>query len=168
MENQDAVCAFECGPGLVFALADGVSTSLGSRHAAALAVHSFCTEAARLYRASGTEPAVLLEAARRTQRRLDDVLEGILADPNGGVPAFLNSSMADKTASAVLCNTKTGEKDFLQPALATTLIAGFLQPGAHDGEYECTVLCVGDLAVDNWPGRRGVSADCDRSIDDRD
>jgi hypothetical protein len=148
VENQDAVCAFECGAGLVFALADGVSTSLGSRHAAALAVHRFCSEAARLYQCSGTDEAVLVEAAHYTQRGLDDVLEDILADPSAPVPEFLKSSMAEKTAFAVLGNTKTGEKDFLQPALATTLIGGFLQPGPDGREFHCTVLCVGDGAVE--------------------
>src|SRR5262249_11849947 len=44
-------------------------------------------------------------------------------------------------------NTKTAEKDFLAPALETTLIGGFVEP-AGAGICRVAVICVGDGAIE--------------------
>ena len=149
-ENQDAVWAVPCSGGLVFALADGVSTSLESRDAAAIIAHRFCQEAVRLYVPTASMQEVLLEAARSTQQYLDNKLEKILADPTGAEATDLlrRSELGETTTWIVLSNTKSEEKDFLQPAMASTLIGGFLLRSATDEQFNCTVLCLGDGAIE--------------------
>ena len=150
LENQDAVCARPCGGGLVFALADGVTTSLGSRFAAALASFWFCREARAFCQVSAPEPEMLIKAARLTQQSMDAMLERLLVDPvSADMGEILRTSNFQRnTADAMLGNTKTAEMPFLEPALATTLIGGFILPAACTGEFSAAVICVGDGAVE--------------------
>lgn len=150
LENQDAVCASKWRDGLVFALADGVSTSLGSRFAAAFAAFWFCREMQTSAPGSRPGSEVLIAAAQRTQQAMDALLNRLLADPGGAHmdEVMRSSCFPNQTAEAVLENTITAEKSFLQPALASTLIAGFLQTGTRQGEFAGAVICIGDGAVE--------------------
>lgn len=149
-ENQDAVCALPCGNGIAFAVADGVSTSLGSRFAAAITAHRFCRELQVLSQAEEPMPAAaLIEACRRTQSGLDDMLDKMLSETGGAVQQlFETSSLHPRAVEAVLNNTKTAEKPSLQPALATTLVGGLIQPSKQTGKWRCVMVRVGDGAVE--------------------
>jgi hypothetical protein len=150
VENQDAVFAVDCRDGLAFALADGVSTSLGSRVAAARAAARFCSEMRAAWHTDLPTPGMLIESARRLQKGMDLLLDRFLDDPDCPDLADLvrTSSLQSKTVEAVLANTRTAEKPFLQPALATTLIGGFVRHDRETGAFPGAVICIGDGAVE--------------------
>jgi hypothetical protein len=93
---------------------------------------------------------MLCTVARRTQQSLDEVLERVLVDPGGfeGSEMMRTSSFHVRTLEAVLRNTQTAEKSFLQPALASTLIGGFLLGAEAQSGHVGAVICVGDGAVE--------------------
>ena len=151
IENQDAVYACGCcGNGIAFALADGVSTSLGSRFAAALAAFRFCRALRELERNAPQSPSALIEAVATTQRGMDSVLKRLLDDPFcPAMEQILSASrMPARTVHAVLENTRTAEKTSLLPALATTLIGGLIRPSSVAGSFTASVICLGDGVVE--------------------
>lgn len=150
IENQDAVYALPCGKSLAFALADGVGTSLGSRFAAAFAAYRFCHALRDLERKTPWNCDSLTEAVRITQEGMDRLLDRLLADPVGAAMTDVmgTSRMQGRTAQAILENTRTAEKPSLPPALATTLIGGWIQPSSGAGQFTATFFCIGDGVVE--------------------
>jgi Protein phosphatase 2C len=162
-ENQDATFATAAGldaspPAFMFALADGVSTSMGSRVAANAIVRRFC-EFALPQIGSGDPAGVLVQAARQTQLSLDELAAALLETPNGYVfDAVRGSSLQSKAAIRILNNTLQPRASSIPAALHATLIAGIGQPSPEPGTYDIAVLRIGDGVVEHISSDGVVSA----------
>jgi len=153
-ENQDATFAIVADfdsspPGMIFALADGVSTSMGSRVAAHAIVRRFCEFALQGIRPN--EPITgedLIAAARRLQATLDELAETLLQRPFGYVfDAVRGQDLNNKTALRILNNTLNVRTSAIPAALTATLIAGVTRP-IDDGAYKVDLLRIGDGNVE--------------------
>ena len=82
-ENQDATFVSADGLRVFFALADGVSTSYGSRFSAVAIVNIFCSTLQQLLKSvTKPTPALLKEAAISTHAWLDSALSFLVANPS--------------------------------------------------------------------------------------
>ncbi len=155
-ENQDATFAANLdivsgAPGLVFALADGVSTSMGSRAAANSIVRRFCELILQGRNAQGSITAAnLVQAARLTQQALDEMAEALLERPDGYIfDTMRGSSLHSKTAVKILENTMHPRSASIPSALSATLIGGVAQPAENAGSHRIDLLRIGDGTVEH-------------------
>jgi serine/threonine protein phosphatase PrpC len=156
IENQDATFAvtttkMSSPPYLVFALADGVTTSLGSRLAATSIVRRFCELLLQQInngeKLTGTD---LIQAAQKTQIALEELTRDLLQDPNS--PSFetmLGSELTRKVATRVLQNTLEPRVAAMPAALNATLIGGVVQPSGSSGSFQVELLRIGDGTVEH-------------------
>lgn len=156
-ENQDAAAA-DLGDGrVVFALADGVTTSYGSRFAAWTAVQAAVAhliEHAPLDGGDTAMRAALREAADAARRLVGECLTHALANLDedtwrrirGAEPLPLSN------ARRFMENTLTRKVAAIGPAFASTLVAGVVTE-PRDGRPACAnVIRIGDGAVEVWRG----------------
>jgi hypothetical protein len=152
-ENQDATYAVQLPghasrDGIVFALADGVTTSMGSRVAANSIVRRFCECAIRRISPHGfIGHEELVEAARETQQSLDWLADALLHGPNSYVFDMVRGSMQEKAAERILENTVNPRSARLPAALSSTLIGGVVQ-AVGLGEYRAEVMRIGDGVIE--------------------
>ncbi len=156
MENQDATFALTAPemsspPYLVFALADGVTTSLGSRVAAASIVRRFCKlllqQMNKAERLTGSD---LIHAAQKTQVKLEELARTLLQDVDShGFEAMLGSELTRKVATRVLQNTLEPRVAAMPAALNATLIGGVAQPNGSPGNFQVDLLRIGDGSVEH-------------------
>jgi hypothetical protein len=152
-DNQDAACATLSGPHLIFAIADGVSTSTGARYGAAATAFFFTACLADCLATSpDRSPALLLKAARMAHIALDSLLDALLAQWNDYDFAEVYADMGRDGAARILQNTRAPKRDW-PPALASTLIGGYLTPAGPSAAGH--VLRIGDGVVEKLspPGR---------------
>jgi hypothetical protein len=155
-ENQDATFAMttpemSSPPYLVFALADGVTTSLGSRLAATSIVRRFCElvlqQMNKGERVTGSD---LIQAARKTQITLEELTRTLLHDVNSyGFEAMLGTELTHKVATRVLENTLDPKVASMPAALNATLIGGVAQPNGGAGAFQVELLRIGDGTVEH-------------------
>ncbi|WP_263352916.1 protein phosphatase 2C domain-containing protein [Acidicapsa acidisoli] len=155
-ENQDAtfaaVAAVQASkPSVIFALADGVSTSMGSRVAANSIVRRFCEFVIQQMKSNeAVTVSDLIEAARRTQDSLDELATALLERTDGYIfDAVRGDSLHSKTAVRILEATQRAKASPIPAALSATLIAGIAQPIANGGSYAIELLRVGDGSVEH-------------------
>jgi serine/threonine protein phosphatase PrpC len=163
-ENQDATFAIlgdeaSAMPHLIFALADGVTTSMGSRVAANAIVRRFCEIALQQIPPGAPVQATdLVEAAKRTQATLDDMAASLLEHPQGYVfDAVRGSELQSRTATLILENTLHPRSSAIPAALTATLIAGIAQSSA-EGTFTIDLLRIGDGVVEHVEAGGQVSA----------
>ena len=144
-ENQDAVFAVEFDGGFVFALSDGVSTSMGSGYAAAAAVFRFCRFASdRLKSGALPHGQCLVDAARATQDWLDGRLARLLQHPEEPDLKEIRGDLGQDVALRLLQNTQHPLKRAWGAAMACTLIAGIIRPASEGGGFQLDLIRIGD------------------------
>lgn len=155
-ENQDATFAAAAAaqpskPSIVFALADGVSTSMGSRVAANSVVRRFCEFVIQQMKSNvAVSTSELIEAARRTQDSLDELAASLLERKDGYIfDVVRGDSLQSKTAVRILDATLRPKASSIPAALSATLIAGIAQPIPNEGSYAIDLLRVGDGSVEH-------------------
>lgn len=150
-ENQDATWADSVGGNLVFALADGVSTSLGARLAAALAARAFVTRAAHsLNHTPHLAAAELLRAAAAyAQQQLEELLDQFRRAPHAPQFAALRGPVQPEVAVRLLANTLTRHKNW-GPALATTLLGGVAVRQPQTASFQVHIAVSGDGAIEHF------------------
>jgi len=155
-ENQDATFALTTPemfspPYMVFALADGVSTSLGSRLAASSIVRRFCELVLQQTDKGGPiTGSNLIQAARKTQASLEELTRTLLHEVNSyAFEAMLGSAMTHKAATRVLENTLEPKVPAMPAALTSTLIGGVVQPNGNPGGFQVELLRIGDGTVEH-------------------
>lgn len=171
-ENQDATYAVappaRSSPALVFALADGVSTSMGSRFAARSIVRHFCDSVIEHMKKDSTGMAGdLMEAARRTQAHLDELAKTLLKESDSCVfEAVRGSDFQRTSATRVLENTLNPRLAAMPAALNATLIGGVLQLNRETGVQQVELLRIGDGNVEHIDSRGVVTLvlDTDREV----
>jgi serine/threonine protein phosphatase PrpC len=156
MENQDATFALTAPemsspPYLVFALADGVTTSLGSRLAATSIVRRFCKLLLQqMNKAERLAGGDLINAAQKTQVKLEELARTLLQDVDShGFEAMLGSELTRKVATRVLQNTLEPRVAAMPAALNATLIGGVAQPNGSSGNFQVDLLRIGDGSVEH-------------------
>jgi hypothetical protein len=152
-ENQDATFALSVGPRVIFALADGVSTSYGSRFSAVAIVSSFCDNLQRLIKADAKSRSnSLREAASATQVWLDNALSFLLANPQAPEWSDVrgcSSNLADDVAIRLCENTINPTKRFWGPVLATTLVGGVVEPSEDGERLKIAAIRIGDGLIEH-------------------
>jgi hypothetical protein len=155
-ENQDATFSMttpemSSPPYLVFALADGVTTSLGSRLAATSIVRRFCESVLQqMSKGEALTGGNLIEAARKTQVALEELVKTLLQDVNSySFGAMLGSELTRKAATRVLENTLDPKIAAMPAALNATLIGGVAQPNRSAGVFQVELLRIGDGSVEH-------------------
>ncbi len=150
--NQDATFAQCAGRSLFFSLCDGVSASVASRHAAALASIAFVRSMA----AADTETLPLtrfVAAGSAVQRQLEALRTWLLGHAASPLLASIAAPLPESTMRAFLEKTAEGN-DVRRVALATTLIGGYLARG-EDGRQHLQVARYGDGVVEHYRHRTG-------------
>lgn len=155
-ENEDATYAMtnpemSSPPVVGFALADGVSTSLGSRLAATSIVRRFCEVVLQqMTKGERVTGRVLIEAARQTQVSLDELTQTLLHRVNSfGFEAMLGSELKREVATRLLENTLEPKVAAMPAALNATLIGGVVQPNGTPGVFQIEVIRIGDGSVEH-------------------
>jgi len=145
-ENQDATFAItslemSSPPYLVFALADGVTTSMGSRLAATSIVRRFCELVLQhMNKDEMVSASDLIEAARKTQVSLDELTKTLLSEANSYVfDAVRGSGLQRSAAARVLENTLDPRVAAMPAALMATLIGGIVQRNNILGVIFCRI-----------------------------
>jgi Protein phosphatase 2C len=156
-ENQDAAAA-DLGDGrVVFALADGVTTSYGSRFAAWTAVQATVAHLMKHAPPDDGEAAMraaLREAADAARRVVGECLTHALANLDEDTWRIIRGAepLPLSNARQFMENTLTRKMASIGPAFASTLVAGVVTE-PHDGRPACAdVIRVGDGAVEVWRG----------------
>jgi serine/threonine protein phosphatase PrpC len=157
-QNQDAAHVIADGRNLIFALADGVSTSTGARLAAAAVVVSFC-DAVKTALSAGHPPdvACLASAVRTTQLAMDALLGEVLKRWETESFSELHDRVPRDSALIFLQNTARPARARLDPALATTLIGGVVTVADSSSDAVGHVIRIGDGIVEHI-GRNGEVA----------
>jgi len=157
-ENQDATFAVKDGNRVLFALADGVSTSYGSRFSAISIVRVFCNKLQELL-SNEVRPShdLLKRAALETHDWLDTALNFLIANPEA--PEWEKfrgeSKMRNEVAIKFCENTLTLKDRFWGPVMASTLLGGVVQPSEDRRSFEMLALRVGDgliESIENFSG----------------
>jgi serine/threonine protein phosphatase PrpC len=164
-ENQDATFAItslemSSPPYLVFALADGVTTSMGSRLAATSIVRRFCELVLQhMNKDEMVSASDLIEAARKTQVSLDELTKTLLSEANSYVfDAVRGSGLQRSAAARVLENTLDPRVAAMPAALMATLIGGIVQRNNILGSYQVELLRIGDGTVEHIDGGGNVTS----------
>lgn len=142
-ENQDASMVRLVDGKALFAICDGVSTSLGARTAAAAIAHEFCQQ--DINTNSFPEQSI---------PQLLDYLDRLLNDVVRMSPAELvrvvgSGTLQLETINLLLKNTATGKSSMMPSALTTTLIGGYVFPDAEGTSHEVRLVRVGDGVVEH-------------------
>jgi hypothetical protein len=147
-ENQDATFFKGYQGGVVFALADGVSTSMGARVAAKIAVKEFCQYMVQKA-GPGTPPADSLKgAAHHVQRHLTVLLETIVPSIKEPIFAGIRGNIPPETASRLCLNTLKPERRHWGPVFSATLLGGVVRK--LPGEHEVYILRIGDGIAEHY------------------
>lgn len=156
LKNQDATFAQVIGNSIVFALADGVSTSMGSRIAASIVARSFCEHLATcLYSLSPEES--LRAAVANAQERLDWLLTTVETYPARTELNDLYDELQPSAVKRILENTRTRKNRSLPLAFATTLLGGFVSKVDNNG-YQVHLVRIGDGLVEHCNDRGSITA----------
>lgn len=124
--NEDACYALLQRKYLIFALADGVGTSVGARFAAAASCFTFCQKLGSILDTIGNAGAqALSEAVQATQSFLDEAVESFISNWKCHDFSELYGDMPRDTTEQLLENTRNPNRRWA-PAMATTLVGGFL------------------------------------------
>src|SRR5439155_24056340 len=147
-------------PHLVFALADGVTTSMGSRLAATSIVRRFCELVLQhMNKHEMVTGDDLIEAARKTQFSLDELTRTLLSETNSYIfEAVRGSGLKPAAATRVLENTLNPKVPAMPAALTATLIGGVAQPNESAGTYKVELLRIGDGTVEHIDGCGNVTS----------
>jgi serine/threonine protein phosphatase PrpC len=156
IENQDATFAMttpemSSPENLVFALADGVTSSLGSRLAATWIVRRFCELVLQeMRKGESVTGSDLVRVAQKTQISLEELTKTLLHDVNSyGFEAMVGSELTRKVANRVLENTLEPKVAAMPAALNATLIGGIVQPNGSQGAFQVELLRIGDGTVEH-------------------
>jgi Protein phosphatase 2C len=154
LENQDATFAMttpamSSPPYLLFALADGVTSSLGSRLAATSIVRGFCEcVSQQISKEEEVTGSGLIDAARKTQTSLEGLARSLLQDVKSfSFESMLGSELKRTVAIRVLQNTLDPKVAAMPPALNATLIGGVVQ--AQGDLLKIVLLRIGDGSVEH-------------------
>jgi serine/threonine protein phosphatase PrpC len=146
-ENQDATAVRILDSGAVFALADGVSTSLGARVAAIAIAEQFCRFDSSLSGSwNGTQNGRLNEILDWMDRYLGYLLAH--TDSRDFIE-ICGKDFQPASAKRLLENTRTGKIANMPAALSATLIGGIVVPGEQPGQFRVNLLRVGDGVVEH-------------------
>jgi serine/threonine protein phosphatase PrpC len=164
-ENQDATFAItspdmSSPPYFVFALSDGVTTSMGSRFAARTIVRRFCEEVREhMKKDEPVDTSGLIEAARRTQASLEELTKTLLRGADLSVfDVVRGSELQRSTAVKVLENTLHPKVAAIPDALTATLIGGIVQFHKDTGMQQVELLRIGDGSVEHIDSKGVVTA----------
>ena len=165
-QNQDATNVASHGASLIFALADGVSTSTGARFAATAIVMTFCDSVKRMLLA--TRPPdirCLIDAVHETQRALDDLVRDLLARWEAEDFSELYDPLPRESALKILQNTVAPTRARVAPALAATLIGGVVVGEPGSDRVTAHVVRLGDGIVEHIRGNAEIATvfDMDRT-----
>lgn len=149
LENQDATYGLTNNSSLIFALSDGVSTSIGGRPAAAVIVREFCMALASLPTDNNTPEKILLCAAEKTQDRIEELFEAFSNDPGSAQFAELRGPHQLLAIKRVLENTRNPKQSRIGPVLAATLLGGFLRYNKKQQCFEAHILRLGDGVIEH-------------------
>ncbi|HUP61237.1 MAG TPA: protein phosphatase 2C domain-containing protein [Thermoanaerobaculia bacterium] len=153
-ENQDAAWAEVAGDRVVFAIADGVSTSFGSRFAAWTSVRAAVRYLAEQ---AGAEPSafadageVLRRAAECAQHVVGDCLLHALAHGDEDTWATIRGreTLPVSSARRLMENTLSRAMPSLGPAFATTLVVGVVDPPVARRAGSMVIMRIGDGAAE--------------------
>jgi protein phosphatase 2C-like protein len=156
-ENQDAA-ATDLGDGRVaFALADGVSTSYGSRFAAWTVVQAAVAHLVEHAPLDGDETvmrAALREAADAARRIVGACLAHALANLDEDTWSVIRGAepLPLSNARRFMENTLTRKIASIGPAFASTLVAGVVTEPRNGRPAWASVIRIGDGAVEVWRG----------------
>lgn len=154
-ENQDAATA-NAGEGLiVFALADGVTTSYGSRFSAWTAVQAAVAHLMANVALDGDESAmrdVLRDAAVAARLLVSDCLTYALANLDEETWSTIRGAQELPLANARLFleNTLSRKMPSIGPAFASTLVAGVVTEPRGDRPARASIIRVGDGTAEIW------------------
>ncbi|HYC90684.1 MAG TPA: protein phosphatase 2C domain-containing protein [Thermoanaerobaculia bacterium] len=154
-ENQDAAAA-DLGDGrVVFALADGVTTSYGSRFAAWTAVQAAVAHLVEHMPPDGSETvmrAVLRDAADAARRLVGECLTHALANLDEETWSLIRGAepLPLSNARRFMENTLTRKMGPIGPAFASTLVAGVVTEPRDGRQARAGVIRIGDGAVEVW------------------
>jgi Protein phosphatase 2C len=144
-ENQDATFACTDGNRLIFALADGITTSLGSREGAAVSAESVCRSLqAQLNGTTLPNPDMFRAAFQDAHRRVRRLAQALLALPLDGNLRRIGQDLQESSIRRLL---ELGlDRRPNSPVLASTLIAGVLTPNGKAVRVD--LMRVGDGVVE--------------------
>ncbi|GEM_PF-5580280 len=151
LENQDATFAQSDNNGtMVFALADGVSTSMGARLASAISAREFCDNlASQLFQKKSSDAKdILLNGTAQAQHQLEKVLNLFMASPESNDFAIVRGQVQPMVAVRLLENTLNPTQKNWGAALSTTLIGGFIQPSSKKNIFDVHLAFIGDGVVE--------------------
>jgi hypothetical protein len=156
-ENQDAAATDLGDGGVVFALADGVTTSYGSRFAAWTAVQAAVAhliEHAPLDGSETTMRAALRDAADAARRLVSECLTHVLANLDEDTWNLIRGAepLPLSNARRFMENTLTRKIASIGPAFASTLVAGVVTEPRNGCPARASVIRIGDGAVEVWHG----------------
>ncbi len=155
-ENQDAAYVVSDEKGrMIFATADGVSTSTGARFGAAATVFLFCQRLCEMLKEE-PEPGseTLLRALSATQLDMDGVLNTVLENWEQQDFREVYADMPRESAKRLLSNTRSPKKSW-PPGLSSTLIGGFL--ARRRNGLEGFALRLGDGVIERVSGNEEVT-----------
>jgi len=145
-QNQAATLAQPVKGGVAFALAEGLSSSLGARTAAAIAVRSFCQLAMAAVAAGGDGARAVRDGIGGTQQRLDLLSHALIASGAGSAAlTLIRGSLPADNALKILAHTLApdGRLKHVGPALTVTFTGGVLAPNPVTGAPELWLGRVG-------------------------
>lgn len=144
--NQAATLAQPVKGGVAFALAEGLSSSLGARTAAAIAVRSFCQLAMAAVAAGGDGARAVRDGIGGTHQRLDLLSHALVASGAGSAAlTLIRGSLPADNALKILAHTLApdGRLKHVGPALTVTFTGGVLAPNPVTGAPELWLGRVG-------------------------
>ncbi|MGE5341797.1 MAG: protein phosphatase 2C domain-containing protein [Candidatus Omnitrophota bacterium] len=148
-ENQDATFVKKFRAGIVFALADGVGTSMGARKAAAVTVQDFCENlTGQLDQVSRFEEKYLIASVKYVHQRLNYLLEKFKANAADSMYADIRGSIQPDVAVRLCENTLNPTRRHWGPVFSTTLIGGVLW--RHHEKMEMHILRIGDGIAEHY------------------
>jgi serine/threonine protein phosphatase PrpC len=156
LENQDAAYACSSGQGrIIFATADGVTTSVGARFAAAECVTYFCDKVREELETGNLGLSVLITAAKATQDRIDGLFNYLVENWEKSDFSYVYRTWPRSSAAQFLANTRSRKRDWT-PALSTTLIGGYLSP--YDDSFTGYAIRIGDGVMEKISNTQQVKA----------
>ncbi|HEX6100454.1 MAG TPA: protein phosphatase 2C domain-containing protein [Thermoanaerobaculia bacterium] len=154
-ENQDAAATDLADGRVVFALADGVTTSYGSRFAAWTAVQAAVAHLIQHAPLDGGETAMraaLRDAADAARRLVGECLTHALANLDDETWSIIRGAepLPLSNARQFMENTLTRKIVTIGPAFASTLVAGVVTEPRDGHPARASVIRIGDGAVEVW------------------
>lgn len=162
LENQDATFVKVGSNGeILFALADGVSTSYGSRYAAASGAEFFCTTLDERIREGHSASAALFKTiVSDTQAHIERQAEDLRdrSESEGWQLVHGTSKLTREVAIWNIENTFSRRLRNASPALCATLLGGLAVRGPLPGQWSFHVVRLGDGVVEVFGSTSVVSA----------